>query len=278
MTTKDNAGVCFECGGPLVLEGSGSSFTYCRGSDLELPPDFLVPTCTKCGAEFFDEELEKKARELIQPIFLERQTKHLKFLLARIQDKTHMSMREIEKACGVLGTSLTPILSGEIEASDTLVGLLESFARYPAEAKRRLSRNGMHDTGLLYNALAEDELWIVDTVKTGAREVLVWWDGEKAFISGDRFYFWVSDDDLGSNYVTCIPSPQALDGLRRGEVTVRDVFRRGRQGSRVRETEEGFNVTDTYPLWWSDVEELPDVALYPKIDITDDHNTHPCGV
>jgi len=58
--------ICFECGGTLELKGGeGRVFTYSKGIDYFLPADFKIPTCLECGAEFLDDELERKANELI---------------------------------------------------------------------------------------------------------------------------------------------------------------------------------------------------------------------
>jgi hypothetical protein len=50
--------------------GEGRVFTYSKGIDLFLPTDFKVPTCQECGAEFLDDELEEKAKELLRPKLL----------------------------------------------------------------------------------------------------------------------------------------------------------------------------------------------------------------
>ena len=138
---------CFECGGTLNLKGGiDRVFVYRKGSEFVLPSDFEIPTCDNCGSDFLDEELENKAKELFRPMFLKEQNEHLEFLIKTIQTNTGMTLREIERACGVIDTYLSHILSGRKEASEVLIGQLEGFAIYPGEAKRRLDRKVFHDT------------------------------------------------------------------------------------------------------------------------------------
>lgn len=56
---------CFECGGKLEMKvGPDRIFTIRKGEDFILPNDFLLPTCTICGVDFINEDLEIKVRSL----------------------------------------------------------------------------------------------------------------------------------------------------------------------------------------------------------------------
>jgi len=62
---KNEFGVCFECGAPMELRGGeGRTFTYRRGLSFVLPADFLTHTCTSCGADFMDDDMEREAEAL----------------------------------------------------------------------------------------------------------------------------------------------------------------------------------------------------------------------
>lgn len=140
--------ICTEClrGQVTPTSGEGRTFTYRRGSTYELPATFQVPTCDACRAMFLDDELREAAREALRPAYQADQRAHLEFLIETIREKAKVTNREIEQACGVTPTYLSHVLKGRKEASEPLIGLLEGFAIYPAEVKRRLGRNGSHDT------------------------------------------------------------------------------------------------------------------------------------
>jgi transcriptional regulator with XRE-family HTH domain len=136
-------------------------FTYRRGSKYELPADFEVPTCSACGAMFFDESLREAAKAALKPMYLADQRTHLTFLMETIHEKAGVSNRDVERACGVTRTYLSHLLKGRKEASEPLIGLLEAFAIHPADVHRRLQRQGAHDTESVRVAIhAEEEiLW-----------------------------------------------------------------------------------------------------------------------
>lgn len=153
--------ICTEClKGKLVPQGgAGRLFTYRRGSSYELPEDFLVPTCEACGADFLDDALEEAARELLKPRYLEDQKRHIAYLVETIRAAASVTNRELEKACGVTPTYLSHLLKGRKEASEPLIGLLESYAIHPEEVRRRLSRRSAHDTDSVKQVVAEEVAW-----------------------------------------------------------------------------------------------------------------------
>ncbi len=155
--------ICTECleGRLEPRSGEGRMFTYRRGSRYELPADFDVPTCSVCGAMFFDESLREAAKALLRPTYLADQRTHLTFLVETIREKAGVSNRDVERACGVTPTYLSHLLKGRKEASEPLMGLLEAFAIYPAEVHRRLQRESAHDTASVRMAVhaEEDIVW-----------------------------------------------------------------------------------------------------------------------
>ena len=147
---------CFECGGTLEMKGGEDRvFTYRRGSDYVLPSEFLMPTCSDCGEIFVDEDTNTAANKALRPQFQEDQAKHVRFLLKSVRSVIKVSNRDLERACGVTPTYLSHVLKGRKEASETLIGLLESFAIHPKEVTRRLARKSAHDTDLVKTAIEE---------------------------------------------------------------------------------------------------------------------------
>lgn len=146
--------VCFECGGTLEMKGGKDRvFTYRKGSDYVLPVDFQMPTCRECGEVFLNAEVEKTAKDVVRPLFLKDQEQHFQILVQSIRERHNVSLRELEKACGVTPTYLSHVLKGRKEASEVLVGLVEAFAVHPDELARRLNRKGAHDTSSVMAAV-----------------------------------------------------------------------------------------------------------------------------
>ncbi len=118
--------------------GSGRKHEYRRGLAMPVPDDFTIPTCSDCGELFLSEEEYDRLFDLQKPAFIEWQKKHLGDVVKSIRDRHAVRLRDVERACGVTGTYLSHVLAGRKEASATLIGLLEAFARHPAEFRRQL--------------------------------------------------------------------------------------------------------------------------------------------
>ena len=70
---------CPECGGIVVpLACAGRTTPYRKLKELQIPEDFEIPTCDKCGEEYINAELaealdavlEIRYNELIESFFL----------------------------------------------------------------------------------------------------------------------------------------------------------------------------------------------------------------
>lgn len=155
---------CNECGARAVTvkTGPGRDYQYRRGFIMELPEELEVPTCDACGAMFINGALEDEVRALLKPEHDQSQASHVGFLIEVIRERTGLSNRKIEKACGLTPTYLSHVLAGRREASETLIGLLEAYAVCPSEAVRRLERKSAHDTESVkaaLNATANPSRW-----------------------------------------------------------------------------------------------------------------------
>jgi len=133
----------FRCGlcGALVKtrKAPGRTHEYRRGVPLPVPDDFPMPTCTGCGEEYMSVEQGTALEARQAPAYAAWQMDHLGAVVRRLQSVHHVTLRQIEAACGVTGTYLSHVLAGRKEASSTLVYLLEAYAAAPREFRRRLA-------------------------------------------------------------------------------------------------------------------------------------------
>lgn len=153
-----NGNLCQECeeGFLKPRTGSGRTFELRRGLALELPEDLEIATCDnpECGEMAFDDAMLAHVSEQLQPKLAQLQAEHIAMLTDTLQKQTGCSLREIELACGVTPTYLSHVRRGGKDASEVLVGLLEAFAIYPDEFKRRLARANCFDTESVRRAIS----------------------------------------------------------------------------------------------------------------------------
>lgn len=133
----------FRCGfcGALVKakKAAGRTHDYRRGVPLPVPADFPIPTCSGCGEEYMSVEQARALEAKQAPAYAAWQAAHVGEVVRRLQTLHHVTLRQIEAACGVTGTYLSHVVAGRKEASSTLVYLLEAYALSPAEFQRRQS-------------------------------------------------------------------------------------------------------------------------------------------
>jgi hypothetical protein len=108
-----------------------------RNARLAIPPDFEVPTCDQCGAEWLDHSTAKRLNEVLEGTYRRRLTAAAKRSLSRIRE--HTSQRALEVLLGLSQGYLSKLLSGKRAPSAELVAGLVLVARDP---KRRLSELG----------------------------------------------------------------------------------------------------------------------------------------
>lgn len=147
MTRHNKYSICTECGGNVinrpVTDTYKQTYFYNRW-EFELPLNFLVPVCIQCNEAFFDENTDAMAIESIKPAYLSDQKNHMEALLKIIRKHSNVSLLEISKACDTNHLEFYNALVG-LQVNPILSGLLESFAIYPEELRRRLSRQSAHD-------------------------------------------------------------------------------------------------------------------------------------
>lgn len=56
---------CAECGGPVVPKtGVGRTFRYRRNDERPIPDDMLIPTCERCGDDYFTDAISEALDKL----------------------------------------------------------------------------------------------------------------------------------------------------------------------------------------------------------------------
>ena len=137
MTASKNCEVCGHTVEPRA--SAGRVHEYRRGLSLPIPDSFSIPTCAHCGDIYLSEEGYEALADAQKPAFIEWQKAHLAELVRVLQERHHVRIRDIERACGVTGTYLSHLLGGRNEASQVLINLLEAFALSAAEFDRKLN-------------------------------------------------------------------------------------------------------------------------------------------
>jgi hypothetical protein len=130
---------CPACGaGVQLVTGPGRTAAYQVDLDLPVPDDFAIPTCSGCGEEYLTAEEGAALARAQAPAYASWQREHVRPLLETIKRAHGVTVRDIERVCGVGRTYLSHVGSGTKEASRTLVNLLEAYAREPQEFQRKL--------------------------------------------------------------------------------------------------------------------------------------------
>jgi Helix-turn-helix len=133
---------CVECLGPVQLVAKpGRMHLYRRGHCLPVPDDFVAKTCARCGEMYLDDDETERLDLLLAPVFLKQQSKYVRSLVDNLREKHGVSLRDIERACGVTNTYLSHVIGGKRETSTTLIRLIEAFVRNPQEFRLYLGKS-----------------------------------------------------------------------------------------------------------------------------------------
>ena len=119
---------CPECGGNVELcAKSGRTREHRRGVEMDIPADFGIPTCVKCGEEMLSAKISERLEAILQEQYLKQQADQLRACIQILKVRHQVTQQEIEDACGVTRSYLSHLVSGKREASSTLMRLVESF-------------------------------------------------------------------------------------------------------------------------------------------------------
>jgi predicted nucleic-acid-binding Zn-ribbon protein len=58
---------CVECGSEVVLSaGIGRTREMQKNEFMNIPEDYLLPTCTVCGEEYFNQEIAEELQKIYE--------------------------------------------------------------------------------------------------------------------------------------------------------------------------------------------------------------------
>jgi len=127
---------CGQCGARAVIGVTRAGrLTMYRNLELEIPAHVVVPTCTKCGAEWIDEAAAKALDEALERVYESKLRARLDTALEKILSEEGSQAR-VERVLGVSPGYLSKLKLGKRHPSAEIVSAL---ALVSANPKRRLA-------------------------------------------------------------------------------------------------------------------------------------------
>jgi len=129
---------CHECavGEVRPLAAGGRTARYRTLAAVPIPVDILIPTCTKCGAEWLDEETTKALDRALEAGYrAELRTRAARAIEAISR---HAAQRRIELLLGLSQGYLSKVRAGARDPSAELVSQLALLAGDPEARLREL--------------------------------------------------------------------------------------------------------------------------------------------
>ena len=108
-------------------------------SELEIPPDFAIPTCGSCGAADLDEETAAHLSDAIAEMFGNELRRRIRSAVAKVCQVT--SQRQLEKRLGLSQGYLSRLYQTKATPSATLVALLTLLAHAPRQRLREIDQD-----------------------------------------------------------------------------------------------------------------------------------------
>lgn len=128
---------CVECGEGRVrpLAKAGRQTRH-KTMTLELPADLEVPTCDRCGAEWYDDTTAREVDEALEGIYRHELRERVRAAIDTLTE--HVSQRKMERMLGLSHGYLSKLRNGAVDPSPELVGNLALLARDPKKRIREL--------------------------------------------------------------------------------------------------------------------------------------------
>jgi len=128
---------CVECGEGTVLPlAKAGRLTRHRTMRLEVPSDLEIPTCDRCGTEWYDDTTARTVDEALEGIYRRELRERVRAALDVLTG--HVSQRQLERMLGLSHGYLSKLRSGACDPSPELVGNLALLAHDPARRLREL--------------------------------------------------------------------------------------------------------------------------------------------
>lgn len=124
--------LCAECGmravEPKRVEGRRSA--YRNFDSLPIPADLPIPTCTNCGAEWFDRRTSERLDQALAEAGARRLADAATEAIGALAEV--MNQRDLESRLGLSAGYLSKLKHGKEAASAPLVALLSLLSARPA--------------------------------------------------------------------------------------------------------------------------------------------------
>ncbi|MEK7706036.1 MAG: hypothetical protein AAB426_13835 [Myxococcota bacterium] len=129
---------CRECGEGTVRKVSqaGRFASFKTMQQLEIPEDFEIPTCERCGAEWLDAKTAQALDKVLAVAYRAELSRRAQESIAKIAQRRPQC--RLEKLLGLSQGYLSKLKSGDRAASPELVAQLALVARNPEKRIREL--------------------------------------------------------------------------------------------------------------------------------------------
>src|SRR5207302_215998 len=110
-----------DCGEVAVLPvtRSGRTSPYRNMQSVEIPADFPIPTCTRCGAEWIDEDTAEGLDRVLENSYRQALRERMRRSIEVISK--HVSQRRLETLLGISQGYLSKLRTGDRDPSPELV-------------------------------------------------------------------------------------------------------------------------------------------------------------
>ena len=131
---------CLHCGGNTVRlrRRPGRTIHYKTIAALPLPADLMIPTCSRCCAEYLDAETTQRLDRILSALYLAELRRLAGEAIKTLRQ--HISQRRLELRLGLSQGYLSRLLTDAGNPSPALVLLLAQLAKDPASRLPEVER------------------------------------------------------------------------------------------------------------------------------------------
>ena len=131
---------CLHCGAKTVRprRRPGRTIEYKTIAALPLPTDLMIPTCSRCRAEYLDAETEQQLEGVLAALYLTELRRRAGEAIRALRQ--HISQRQLERRIGLAQGYLSRLLTDAGNPSPALVLLLAQLAQDPASRLPEVER------------------------------------------------------------------------------------------------------------------------------------------
>ena len=131
---------CLYCGGKTVRprRRPGRTIEYKTIAALPLPADLMIPTCSRCRAEYLDAEAAQRLEGVLSALYLAELRRRAGEAIKALRQ--HISQRRLELRLGLSQGYLSRLLTDAGNPSPALVLLLAQLAQDPASRLSEVER------------------------------------------------------------------------------------------------------------------------------------------